>query len=422
MASLYRKPVFLRDPNTGLKCKTQSRKWWGRFKDAFGREKRVPLATDKRVSQAMLNDLVKRVEREQAGLIDPLEEHAKRPFREHLADFQDHLKSKGDCPKHIEGTIAKLRRIAQHAKWRSIRDVSAAGVNKFLVALRGQGFSVQTRNHYLRAIKHFSRWLVHDRRATYDTLAHLSMQNPEVDRRRMRRPLLAEEFARLVEAAQRGRPVESLPGPDRAMMYVLAAWTGYRKGEIGSLTKRSFQLDALPATVTVAASYSKRKRHDTQVLHSEVVARLQRWLAGKQDLGPDVLLFPVCGKVPGGVDRKTAKMMRRDLEAARRRWIEESGTKRERQEREASDFLRYRDGSGRYADFHSHRHTFITSLERAGVRPRTAQALARHSDIRLTMGIYTHIGLDDQTAAIESLPAPPEAKRGDAGTGRPDAG
>ncbi len=36
-----------------------------------------------------------------------------------------------------------------------------------------------------------------------------------------------------------------------------------------------------------------------------------------------------------------------------------------------------------------------------------AQTLARHSDVRLTLGIYTHIGLHDQRAAIESLPAPP---------------
>ena len=39
--------------------------------------------------------------------------------------------------------------------------------------------------------------------------------------------------------------------------------------------------------------------------------------------------------------------------------------------------------------------------------PKMAQTLARHSDVRLTLGVYTHVGLHDQTAAIESLPAPP---------------
>ena len=50
----------------------------------------------------------------------------------------------------------------------------------------------------------------------------------------------------------------------------------------------------------------------------------------------------------------------------------------------------YKDHQGRYADLHANRHTFITNLARAGVSPKTAQTLARHSDIRLTMNVYTH--------------------------------
>src|SRR5262249_50709344 len=48
-----------------------------------------------------------------------------------------------------------------------------------------------------------------------------------------------------------------------------------------------------------------------------------------------------------------------------------------------------------YADFHALRHSFITLLERSGVSPKTAQELARHSDIRLTMQRYTHKTLHD---------------------------
>lgn len=38
---------------------------------------------------------------------------------------------------------------------------------------------------------------------------------------------------------------------------------------------------------------------------------------------------------------------------------------------------------------------------------RHGQALARHSTISLTMDRYTHIGLDDITVAVESLPSLP---------------
>ena len=93
--------------------------------------------------------------------------------------------------------------------------------------------------------------------------------------------------------------------------------------------------------------------------------------------------------------------------AARDAWLEEAKTAGERQRRMDSDFLYYCDHDSLFADFHSLRHLFITSLERAGVSPKMAQTLARHSDIRLTLGVYTHVELPDCSAAIESLPGPP---------------
>jgi integrase len=59
------------------------------------------------------------------------------------------------------------------------------------------------------------------------------------------------------------------------------------------------------------------------------------------------------------------------------------------------------------ADFHSLRKTFITNLSRAGVSPKMAQSLARHSDINLTMNVYTMVNVSDQAAAVESLPPLP---------------
>ena len=60
-----------------------------------------------------------------------------------------------------------------------------------------------------------------------------------------------------------------------------------------------------------------------------------------------------------------------------------------------------------YADFHALRKTFITNLSGAGVSPKTAQLLARHSDINLTMNTYTMLGVLDHVAAVEALPPVP---------------
>jgi len=50
----------------------------------------------------------------------------------------------------------------------------------------------------------------------------------------------------------------------------------------------------------------------------------------------------------------------------------------------------YVDEAGRYADFHSLRHTTGSLLAASGVHPKEAQELMRHSDVNLTLSLYTH--------------------------------
>jgi integrase len=209
------------------------------------------------------------------------------------------------------------------------------------------------------------------------------MLNTATDRRHDRRPLSDDEFARLIQAAEAGPPIDTITGPDRAMMYVLAAWTGYRRGELASLTRRSVDLESAQPSVAVEAAYSKRRRQDSIPLHPEVARRLRAWLAGRE-LADSEPLFDL--KTFGGCWRKTAKMMRLDLERA--------GSP-------------YQDEDGLFADFHANRHTFITNLGRGNVSLVMAQTLARHSDPKLTASTYTHLSVSDQTAAIGMLTAPP---------------
>src|SRR5207248_11219916 len=63
-----------------------------------------------------------------------------------------------------------------------------------------------------------------------------------------------------------------------------------------------------------------------------------------------------------------------------------------------------RDDRGRSLDVHALRTTFGTLLSKGGVAPRTAQAAMRHSDIRLTMGVYTDPKLLDVRGALDALP------------------
>ncbi len=106
-------------------------------------------------------------------------------------------------------------------------------------------------------------------------------------------------------------------------------------------------------------------------------------------------------------------------------WIAAAATADERAARERSDFLAAVDTAGRVADFHALRHTFVTNLARSGVHPSVAQALARHSDIRLTLGTYTHSRWESMAEAVRRLPstdaASPERQRATGTTDAPAA-
>src|SRR5207237_7178018 len=103
-----------------------------------------------------------------------------------------------------------------------------------------------------------------------------------VESGRERRILTEEDFAAFVTAARQGGTVRLLPGSDRAMLYTVAAYVGFRASELASLTPESFDLDSDPPCVTVEAAYSKRRRKDPQPLRPDLAALLRDWLKAKK--------------------------------------------------------------------------------------------------------------------------------------------
>jgi hypothetical protein len=144
--------------------------------------------------------------------------------------------------------------------------------------------------------------------------------------------------------------------------------------------------------VTVKAADSKHKREDVLPLHAELAAKLREWMPA------DGLLWP------GSWHQRGSEMIQADLAAARAAWIDEVKPE-ERAERERSSRLMYTDERGRVFDFHALRGQFVSNLARAGVHPKVAQQLARHSTINLTMGSYTHLDTEDLAGALKALPS-----------------
>src|SRR5262249_36571122 len=123
------------------------------------------------------------------------------------------------------------------------------------------------------------------------------------------------------------------------------------------------------------AAYAKNRREVAQPLPLDVAESLRGYLTERPADQP---------VWPGSWSDDAADMLRIDLAAAG---------------------IPFADADGRVCDFHALRHSFITLLERSGVSPKMAQELARHSDIRLTMGVYTHAELYDLAGAVEGLPS-----------------
>ncbi len=82
---------------------------------------------------------------------------------------------------------------------------------------------------------------------TVDALAHLAMLNVSTDRRHDRRPFSESELTAILHAAYNGARVRRMSGPDRAMLYVVAGYTGLRASELASLSPRQLHLGHRPS-------------------------------------------------------------------------------------------------------------------------------------------------------------------------------
>jgi integrase len=430
-----------KDTPGAVRSETKSKTWHGRYTDGAGVEHQVKLSPNKEIARRMLAKLAGDAQLAGVGIADRYAEHRARPPAEHLEDYLRGLAAKGDTAEHVNRTGARVRAILDGCHFDSLDQLEASAVLEFIAGLGGaereplpldwdaewftraevaaalgchaqsvrrmiardgleakgrgkarrysraavqalqerfcRGAGVTTRNHYLTAVKGFTRWLARERRIPADPLSHLSRQNAEADVRHPR-PALAEDlFGRFVEATASGTSFRGLAGPDRLVLYTLAANTGFRAGELASLAPASFALDGPRPTVTAAAAYSKRRRKDVQPLRADVAEMMRQYVAGKPRRQP---LWP------GAWKEAAAEMVRHDLAAAG---------------------IPYADEEGRYFDFHALRGQFISMLAAQGVHPKVAQVLARHSTVTLTMDYYTHLDVLDVRGALDQLPELP---------------
>ena len=351
--------------------------YWIAYTDSKGRRRTKKGFADKRLSEQLAAKLEEEVRLVRAGLQrEPnLLEPSKADIEGYLGDYGASLATRGVTKKHIQLALSRIRKVVAGCGFRAIRDISPEAVEGYLGERRStEDLGSRTFNHYVQTMDSFCRWLVVKRHLRTNPLLGMARLNAEADVRHKRRALSTDELSRVIQGARKSeKTVENYGGEMRARCYLFSYFTGLRRREMGSLTQDNFDLAHDPPILRLEAACSKHRRADVLPLHPQLLVELKQWL---DELEPGERLFP-------GFEKKKAWLMvKKDLERVG---------------------IAYRNEQG-VADFHAAgRHSYITGLVRSGAKLADARELARHRDIRMTMR-YTHIGLDDQAAALSALP------------------
>ncbi len=374
--------------------------WIARWHDQNNkRQERSTRTSDKATAERILAKHVSDALLRKEGIIDArTDQYAdaeQRPLSGHLDDWRASLLDRGITHKQTGMLLARATKLFNSAGANRLSDISPIRIQSAIAELKANNKSLRTCHHYLRSAKQFSRWLNKHNLNREDALAHLTVKNVATDRRHERRPLDADELRYLIRVTETAETWRGLSGTDRAMLYRAATGTGFRASELRSLTPRSFRLHDDTPGVVLRAGSSKRRTEDYQPIRSDLADTLGPWMENHK---ADQPLWP------GRWNEKGAMMLRRDLRLARARWIKASTNRVERCKRNRGGFLAATDDDGCVVDFHALRMTYITALARGGASVKAAQQLARHSDPKLTMNIYTSLGIHDLSSALDGLP------------------
>ncbi len=308
-------------------------------------------------------------------------EQGRKPIETHVADYFAHCEHVGQVARHITVKRGHLDRLINDLNAERLVDLEPNSVSIHLQGLKTNGLSARTINASRAAVVAFVNWCVKSGRMAENPLRIIPKLDERKDRRRVRRAMSNDELIRLLDAA----------GP-RRLVYLTAAMTGLRRGELRKITWGD--IDLADRYLRVRIGVGKASREDVIPLHGQLVEALTD--AKPTAAGPADRVFPTM---------PTIRRFYLDLERARAAWIKEAERDaNEHERREQSDFLAKVDSAGRWVDLHAMRTTLSTNLAKAGVMPQLAQRVMRHADMRTTLRYYTDLRLADATRAVDALP------------------
>ena len=390
--------------------------WIARLRNASGVVvEKSTKCRERRNAEARLREWEQREERIQAGVLSHADAQAMDwagvALARHVEDYAVHLEARGVTARHIGDRKAQLARVFSECGFVRLADLERLPFERWLNAKAAAGMSAARRNVYHAAVIAFAHWLVQERRMLISPFAQMPKANERADRRRIRRALTAAEITTLLQAAQERPLYQALhahgaepcnmpkrecarlawTGRERALLYKTMLSTGLRLNEVRSLTVGQAHLSGPKPYLELAAKDEKNRKGSKIPLRGDMAAEVALYLGErlKRAQGEaQAAQRPIPARMTGDaplfhVPQNLSRVLDKDLAYAG---------------------IPKRDEAGRTLDVHSFRHSFASHLNAAGVAPRVAQALLRHSDIRLTMNTYQDLAALDVRGALDRLP------------------
>lgn len=308
------------------------------------------------------------------SLEDPFKVHRGNPLANHVADWIAELRQLGRDEQYIAPCKARMERLIAECGWRTLSAISADSFIRWReMAVSTVGTSkvkgsnvgpmgARTQNHYLEALRTFCRWAIKRKRLGLNPIADVGPVETTGKLRRQRRALTESEIAALLAVV-----------PQRHQIgYRVILQTGLRRAELRQLRWGDVNLEPPMQCIRLRSETTKGRRADILPLRADLAGMLA---AAKGKALPE---DRICRTMPSITSHKL--------------YLAKAG-------------IPFEDEQGRRADFHALRHTYGTMLAKAGIAPRVAMSLMRHTDIRLTMNTYTDPQVFDLVGAVEKLPS-----------------
>lgn len=377
-------------------------KWYARYTDSAGRRvTRNTKCTDRSAAAAVLARWRGTTERVLAGYVRAADEHAtttrgKLTIEGVLSEYVGMLTQAGRSDRHIAHIKHVITAIKDHAGIHRLIDLDRLTVERYLTHLHEGGLSARTLNHHKAIVHGFCKYCLQHGHIDANPCNGMASANQATDRRHIRRAMTDDEITAFLDAAER-RPLENFlhgntgpvdpkkikpetikryktMGREHRLMYEVLLITALRWSELRAVTVGDCVLEGDAPHIRLKASSTKSKKADTVPLTRTLADSLKAWIRQTSRIGKARLFdMPDKGTHVFHRDRAAAKIPRETDEGV--------------------------------LDIHALRHTAATRLARNGVPLATTQRIMRHSTPTLTAAVYTHLGILDTAAAVESLPA-----------------